>query len=142
MLILDSNTAVEIVLETANGKALKGLMEKDERVLCSHLFYAEIDSAIKEYARAGLVDNQQAHEYMEALVSLIDEFVDMRENYIEAFDEGMRHGHSTYDMFYLTLARRYGATLFTLDRRLIVLCEKLKIDCVHVVSLESEEKTS
>ena len=48
----------------------------------------------------------------------------------------IRNDYSSYDMFYLTLARRNGATLFTLDKRLAALCQQLKIDCVQLVGLQ------
>lgn len=36
-------------------------------------------------------------------------------------------------MFYFMLARRLGATLFTLDRKLMALCEENGVDCVGEV---------
>lgn len=134
MLVLDCNAAMAIVLETVEGAALANLMTENEKAISPQLFLAEIDSAMAKHVKAGDFDSKLAHTFLEQAVALVDEFVDMRENYLEAFDEGMRTQHSTYDMFYLTLARRNGATLFTLDRRLIALCDQLKIDCVHVVS--------
>jgi len=136
MLVLDCNAAVEIVQNSTQGNALRELMEENEIIISPQLFFAELDYTVAKYLRAGIVDHSRAHAMIEQALDLVDEFVDMQKIYIEAFDEGIRNNHSTYDMFYLTLARRNGATLFTLDRRLIALCEKLKIDCIHAVSLE------
>jgi len=111
-------------------------MKENEKAVAPQLFIAELNSALSKHVRAGDFSQESAHEYLKQALSLVDEFIDMNENNIEAFDEGIRNNHSTYDMFYLTLARRNGATLFTLDRRLIALCERLKIDCIHAVSLE------
>ena len=36
-------------------------------------------------------------------------------------------------MFYFVLARRFGATLFTLDRKLIRLCEEQGVQCVAIL---------
>ena len=135
MLVLDCSAAIAIVLETSEGAALASLMGKNEKVISPQLFVAELDSALSKYIKSGDLDLLLAHDLLDQAMDLIDEFVDMRENYIEAFDEGLRNNHSTYDMFYLTLARRSGATLFTLDYRLIALCERLKIDCVHIDTL-------
>jgi predicted nucleic acid-binding protein len=124
---------VAIVRATAEGLALRSLLLKGEQVISTQLYLAEIDSVLAKYVRAGLLNRQAARELLIAAVELVDGFISMDENHIEAFDEGLRHNHSTYDMFYLTLARRYGATLFTLDKRLIAICEQLKIDCAHVI---------
>lgn len=137
MIVLDCDAAVAIARKTVEGNALRGLMLKDEEVVSPDLFISEATSAIAKYVKAGFMSVDLANDYLENIIGLVDEYVDMRINYIEAFDEGIRHNHSVYDMYYLTLARRNGATLFTLDRRLIALCEELKIDCVHAVSLEA-----
>lgn len=135
MIVLDCNAAAEIVRETTLGKALASLMEKDEEVISTQLFVAEANSTMSKYVRAGLANIELAHRQLENMLDLVDYFVDMNENYVEAFDEGIRNNHSTYDMFYLTLARRNGATLFTLDKRLRDLCNELKIDCVQLADL-------
>jgi len=134
MLVLDCSAAMAIVLKTEEGTALASLMLKDEKVLSTQLFIAEMSSALSKHVKAGDSDSKLARILCTQALDLVDEFVDMSENCLEALDEGIRHGHSTYDMFYLTLARRNGATIFTLDHRLIALCEKLKIDCVHVMA--------
>ena len=136
MIVLDCSAAMAIVLETEEGAALASLMLEDEKVLSTQLFIAELSSALNKHVKAGDIDSKLAHTLHDQALDLVDEFVDMRENCLEALDEGIRHGHSTYDMFYLTLARRNGATLFTLDRRLIALCERLKIDCAHIMTQE------
>jgi len=43
----------------------------------------------------------------------------------------MRLSCSTYDMLYLTIARRMGATLVTLDKSLNTIAEKEGIDTVR-----------
>ena len=134
MLVLDCSAAMAIVLETEEGAALAGLMLEDEKVLSTQLFIAELSSALSRHVKVGDIDSKLAHTLHAQALDLVDEFVDMRENCLEALDEGIRHGFSTYDMFYLTLVRRNSATLFTLDRRLIALCDKLKIDCTHIVT--------
>ena len=48
----------------------------------------------------------------------VDEYVDIAENNEEAMNEAIRIGHSTYDLLYFTLARRYSGLLMTLDKEL------------------------
>jgi predicted nucleic acid-binding protein len=134
MIILDCCAAVDIVIESEQGKALETLIQKGEPVITSQLFYAEIDSTFVKYVKAGHFTAVQAQKYAEKAVELIDGFVDLSENYAEALSEGLHLGHSTYDMFYFTLARRNAATLFTLDKKLIKLCEEHGVDCVHIIT--------
>ena len=136
MLVLDANAAISILKKTPEGRAFSELMKDNERVIAPHLYVAEITNALRKHVRAGDYTLELAHALQIEALNLVDEFIDMRENCIEALDESIRNNHSSYDMFYFILARRNGATLFTLDRRLIALCEKLKIDCVHAVSME------
>jgi predicted nucleic acid-binding protein len=142
MIVLDCDAAVALVLGNDDGKALAGLMNENELVICPQLFFAELINALSKYIRAGKLDIDVASSLLQKATSYVDEFVDMRENYNEALDEGVRNSHSTYDMFYLTLARRNGATLFTLNRRLIALCEKLGVDCVHILPVEAKPSAS
>jgi predicted nucleic acid-binding protein len=132
MIIMDCCAAVAMALNAEEGRIFQSLMRINEPVLSSQLFYAELDYAMGKYYRAGRFTAVQAQKYAEKAVELIDGFVDLSENYAEALSEGLHLGHSTYDMFYFTLARRNAATLFTLDKKLIKLCEEQGVDCVHI----------
>ena len=65
----------------------------------------------------------------------MDEIIPIRSLMREVVSESVRLGHPVYDIFYFVLARRLGATLFTLDKRLIKLCEQEGVDCIHKESL-------
>ncbi len=58
------------------------------------------------------------------------EFRDDASLWTEALTESLRLDHSSYDLFYLVLARREGATLFTLDRKLQKLCDKNGVNAI------------
>jgi predicted nucleic acid-binding protein len=51
-------------------------------------------------------------------VELIDEFIDINENSIESLHEAIRPDLPVYDMLYMTLARRTGSILLTMDKKL------------------------
>ena len=76
-----------------------------------------------------------AGRLLSAGMSLVDEFYPLAELQVEALNEAIRLGHSTYDMFYFVLARRTGATLFTLDRKLAKLCELHGVNCVQEIEM-------
>ena len=104
-----------------------------ERIVASDLFRAEIRNAFWKYVRAGIVSEEVAERHIERALDLVDEFIPLEENAAEAFAEAVRQSHSVYDMFYLTLVRRYAATLFSTDRKLVELCGKMGLSAVHEV---------
>jgi predicted nucleic acid-binding protein len=67
---------------------------------------------------------------LELSENLIDEFVPISENNLEALNEAIRLEYSAYDMLYLTLARRTGAILLTLDKPLNAIAEKEGIEII------------
>jgi predicted nucleic acid-binding protein len=136
MIVLDCSAAVAIALQTEEGKMFRSFMKIEEPVVSPLLFYAELINVMSKYVKAGRFTASEAQKYAEKTVGLIDEFVNLSENYAEALAEGLNLGHSTYDMFYFTLARRNAATLFTLDRKLVKLCEEHGVDCVHIIAGE------
>jgi predicted nucleic acid-binding protein len=67
---------------------------------------------------------------MEMAENLVDEFVPIKENRLEALNEAIRLNYPAYDMLYLTIARNMGAKLVTLDHGLNVIAKKEGIDIV------------
>jgi len=64
--------------------------------------------------------------------NLVDEYHEINKNNSEALIESVRLKHSVYDMLYLTLARREGATLLTLDKKLLTLARKNGIETLEI----------
>ena len=60
--------------------------------------------------------------------NLIDESIPIKKTHLEAMHESMRLSRSACDMLYLTIVRRMGATLVTLDKSLSAIAEKKGID--------------
>lgn len=133
MIVLDCSAAVEMVRRTPRGLGFEGLILEGEKIVASELFQAEVRNAFWKYVRAEIVSEEVAEQYIEKAVDLVDEFVPLKENAAEAFSEAVRQDHSVYDMFYLTLVRRNAATLFTADKKLVALCEKMGLNCVAEV---------
>jgi predicted nucleic acid-binding protein len=138
MIVLDCNAAVAMVFETAEGIALKNLLLPDEETISSEFLRIELASALRKYVKAGTISQKHTTEDMNDAIGLVDRFISLEQNCAEAFSESLRLDHSPYDMLYFTLARRNAATLFTLDKKLIALCEHERIDCIHDVDLLAE----
>lgn len=133
MIVLDCSAAVDMSRGTIEGNALCALMEGNEKVISSDLCQIELASAFGKYVKAGTMEKDEAVILMQDSIEMVDEFVPISENYIEAFHESLRLKHSVFDMLYLTLARRNAAILFTLDAKLADLCEDQGISCVHQI---------
>lgn len=118
---------------TPDGKVLKSLILKNEKIVSSELYLVESASALGKYEKAGLMSHAQTVEYLQDAKDLVDEYIPIQENYIEAFNESIKLNHSVYDMIYFTLARRNAATLVTLDTKLLSLCEEQGVECAHLV---------
>lgn len=134
MIILDCSAAVEMARGTLRGRGFESLLLQGERVVTSSLFRVEVRNAFWKYAQAGLLTSVQAAERVDMALALADEFVPLEENAAESFAEAVRLEHPVYDMFYVTLARRNAATLFTVDKRLVALCESVGVNCACEVA--------
>lgn len=130
MIVLDCSAAVEMARKTSRGLGFRGLVLEGERIIASELLRAETRNALWKYVHSGMMTEEEAEGIIEDALDLVDEFVPFEENAAEAFAEAVRQDHSVYDMFYLTLVRRNAATLFSADKKLVALCEEMKLDCV------------
>ena len=129
-IVLDSNAALEVVLSRPRAKVFAEAIGTAGKTLTSDLYKVETANAVWKYCRAGYIPAALCTQLLELTASLIDEYVDIAENNFEALHEAMRLEHTVYDMLYLTLARRTGSALVTLDKRLAALAEQEKITVI------------
>ena len=130
IIVLDSNAAIEIVLNREKGKTFSRLIETAEKIITSEFFRIEVANVIRKYYQGKYIPKSDCGKILELAEGLIDEFVPIKENYMEAFNESIRINYPAYDMLYLTLARRTGALLMTLDRPLNTIAKKEGIETV------------
>lgn len=135
MIVLDTSAALAISMGLEIGDALQLLKLDDEEIIAPSLLHSEVSQALTKYVRGEHLSLEEAIACGRDAILLVDRFVDDSSLWIEATSESLRLQHSSYDMFYLVLARREGATLFTLDQRLQNLCANNGVNCI---SLESE----
>lgn len=134
MIVLDCCAALAIAKDTEEGRALLGLRLVEEHVVAPSIFEAELCNALWKEIRCKTLGKGLAMDKLEESLDLVDEMVPVRGLMREVLSESARLDHPVYDIFYFVLARRLGATLFTLDKRLVRLCEQEGVDCVHTVS--------
>ncbi len=129
-IVLDANAGIEIVLDREKAAILSPLIEKSTKVITSQLYKAETTNVISKYVKGGFLDKEQALEKLNLCEALIDEFTDISNYKDEVLLESIRLNHSACDLIYLVLARRHGARLITLDKKLRELCIKCGIETV------------
>lgn len=95
----------------------------------------EIGNAAWKWARIGDLSAEDSSSPFQNALDMVDGFASTEPLPGEAIHEAIRCEHSVYDMLYLVLARRNGATLFTLDKRLCRLCRANGVNCVEPIRL-------
>ena len=126
--VLDSNAAIEIVLKREKAWVFRELIETSEKTVSSEFFRIETANVIRKYYQGKYIKKAECNKLLELAENLVDEFVPIKENHVEALNEAIRLNCSAYDMLYLTLARRMGAILATLDHPLNVIAGKEGIE--------------
>lgn len=124
ILLLDTSAAVEIVLKLRKANQFGRAVLQARSVISSELFHAEISNVFWKYVKAGLLDRTAAGDLLRLATELVDEFHPISSNNVEALSEAVRLNHPVYDMLYLTLARRHGAVLASMDKQLNRLARK------------------
>ncbi|GHU66753.1 hypothetical protein FACS189447_08190 [Spirochaetia bacterium] len=131
IVVLDSNAAIAVVLQQEKGVYFNELIEKSEKVMTSEFFRIEVANVIKKYYKGNFIKREHCNELLEMAEGLVDEFIPIKGNNVEALNESIRLDYSAYDMLYLTLARRTGATLLTLDHPLLMIAKKEGISIIE-----------
>jgi predicted nucleic acid-binding protein len=119
---------MEIVVKREKGTAFRKLIKKKKKTVSSEFFRIEAANVIRKYYQGNYIKKAECYKLLELAENLVDEFIPIKENHLEALNEAIRLNYSAYDMLYLTLARRMGATLVTLDNPLSVIAEKEGIE--------------
>lgn len=125
--VLDTCAAFEIAFHGPKYSLFMNAVAGAEKVIAPTLFDSEVTNVLWKYARNGAVDEENARKTLAYLLQIVDEYTDTSELAIEALHEGIRLGHSIYDMFYLVLARHNGAALLTTDKKLKALAKSLGV---------------
>jgi len=131
ILVLDSNAAIEVVLKRDKGIHFKKLIQDSEKTISSEFFRIEVANVIRKYYQGKYIQKSDCYKMLEYAENLIDVFIPIKENYLEALNESIRLNYTAYDMLYFTLARSMGGTLLTLDRGLNAIAKKEGIDIVE-----------
>ena len=126
--VLDANAGIEIILNRPKAVHFKAFINQCNKIISSDLYKAEVANTLWKYIIAGYLSKDKAADLLQLAQNLVDEYYEIDKNNSEALIESVRVKHSVYDMLYLTLARREGAILLSLDRKLLLLAKKNGIE--------------
>jgi len=111
--VLDASAAVRAVLDAESP--FRAILETADLVIAPELIVAEVCSAFRKYVRARVMSRPQAEESIGRALALVDKMQPLGELVGEVLALTARVDSSVYDLFYLALAQRTGATLLTAD---------------------------
>jgi predicted nucleic acid-binding protein len=130
IVVLDASAGIEIALGREKAKSFSANLLNATKVITSDLYKAETANVIWKYVNAKLLEKEKSIRVYQYCKEIIDEYIDISENIEESINESIRLKHPTYDLLYLTLARRNGALLLSIDKRLNELAKKNGIEII------------
>jgi predicted nucleic acid-binding protein len=96
-------------------------------VTAPDLFIAEVTNGLWKYVIAQQLTIGDAVERLDAALKMVSAFRPVADLAEESLREAATRRHPAYDFYYAVLARREGAAILTLDRRLKQLCTAMGI---------------
>ncbi len=105
------------VADTPGAEVVRALLHSDPDHAAPHLIDAEVLSLIQAQHRAGALDDTAAAQAVEDLAAWPGERWSHRALLDRAWE--LRGNVRSYDALYVGLAEALGATLLTLDKRLV-----------------------
>ena len=127
IVVLDASAAAEVMLRREKGDHFGRLLAEAESVVVPELYFYEMTNLFWKYHRLAGIDPDQCARGLRLAAELPDETVSATDLYIECLDTACREGHQAYDLFYLVLAKRRGAILATLDKKLLTMCTRVGV---------------
>ncbi len=117
MIVLDASAALELVLASANGKAVsRRIGEPHESLHAPHLLLVEAAQALRRLVRNGAIREARAWEALRDLADLDAEYYE-HEPLLDRIWQ-LRDNLTAYDASYVALAEALDAPLLTFDEKL------------------------
>lgn len=113
--VVDASVVVDLLVEHPRTVAVRAALEHVDGVAPA-LLDAEVLSAIARYSRRGELSDERARQALGLLSDAPIERFPIAPLVADAW--ALRHNVSTYDAFYVTLARSLACPLITCDRAL------------------------
>jgi predicted nucleic acid-binding protein len=95
--VLDVSGAMQILTQEPKGQKFNDLINNSTRVFAPDLYVPELTNTLWKCYNAKLLNAAECVQYIEDGIKLIDEFIDAKEIWKEAFGEGIKNNHPIYD---------------------------------------------
>ena len=122
--VIDVSGAMEILLQKEKAEKFSKTLQESTLVVAPDIYVSELTNTLWKYYSAKILSEDECVQYIQDGISYVDNFIDSREIWHEAFSEGIKNRHSIYDILYLISARRNSGILITNDSVLAVICKK------------------
>ncbi len=117
MIVLDASAAIELLLVTARGSAVRERIARPEESLhAPHLLDVEVAQVLRRYQLSGALANDRARQALRDLADL--DISRYPHDVLLPRVWELRRAVTAYDAVYLALAEALDAALLTFDRRL------------------------
>jgi predicted nucleic acid-binding protein len=113
--VVDASVIVDLLVKHPRTAAVRAAVEGADTVAPA-LLDAEVLHAVTRYVRRGEMSEERAQQALSLLVDADIERFPMAPLVLKAW--GLRHNVSSYDAFYVALARELRCPLITCDRAL------------------------
>ncbi len=128
--ILDASAALTIVLNKPEASTFIEILETSEWIIAPDIFIPETTNIFWKYHHFEDLPIAYCEEMLDKTVHLVDDFLNSKALYNEAFALSCLVGHPVYDVLYMIAARRHNGTLLTADKDLKKIAQKQSIKTV------------
>ena len=127
IIVLDASAAIEIALGNEYAQQFSKILKESDLVMAPDIFPSEITNVFWKYAQFSGLSLTKCEAGIDCCNDLIDDYIETKNMCREVFSESIRLKHSSYDIFYLSVARRNNALLLTKDKKLSIVAEEIGI---------------
>jgi predicted nucleic acid-binding protein len=125
--VIDVSGIAQILFQTPKKEKFEAILQEASLVLAPDLYVSELSNTLWKYCLKGIYTSEECIQFVEDGLNYVDEYINSKELWKEAFGEGVKNKHSVYDMFYAIIARRNDGVILTNDENLVKICKKNNI---------------
>jgi predicted nucleic acid-binding protein len=122
--VIDVSGAMEVLLHKGKAKKFNKILQNAVLVITPDLYVSELANTFWKYYKSNALSKDECFLFMRQGLGMVDNFINAKKIWGEAFSEGINNSHSIYDMLYMVAARRHSGTLVTNDSTLAAICKK------------------
>ncbi|MFP4546689.1 MAG: type II toxin-antitoxin system VapC family toxin [Fidelibacterota bacterium] len=137
-IVIDTSAAINSIIETPYTETLQHHILNSAYVFAPDVYIPEVTNVLWKYYMFHNFSSDLCKTVIDKSIRLIDKIIHSNLLYKEAFKLSTITKHSTYDCYFLVLARQQDATLLTLDKKLIQIAQE---NHIQVINLYNENLT-